>query len=88
MTQQEAAELLGYKKAQFLSHLERGTRKAPVEVLKKMCEVYRVPEHEMREQYIQQAITDAEENAQQKWDGYGKNADDSDESDNYSEADS
>ena len=67
LTQQEAVKLLGYKKAQFLSNLERGIRRPPLELLKRMCEVYQVSKEEMREQYVQQARIDAEEKAVRKW---------------------
>lgn len=72
LTQQEASLLLGYKKSQFLSNLERGTRKPPLETLKKMCEIYRIPESEMREEYIKQMTEDANKTAKQKWDAGGK----------------
>lgn len=68
LTQQEAVSLLGYKKTQFLSNLERGLRKPPLEILKRMCEVYRISQEEMRIQYIQEAKVDAEEKAIRKWD--------------------
>jgi transcriptional regulator with XRE-family HTH domain len=68
LTQQEAAKLLGYSRSQFLSNIERGNRKPPLEVLKRMCEIYKVPEDEMREEYIKQVTEDARDNANQKWD--------------------
>ncbi|UYL08171.1 helix-turn-helix domain-containing protein [Bdellovibrio sp. SKB1291214] len=68
LTQQEAAKLLGYKKSQFLSNLELGNRKPPLEVLKKMCEVYKIPPEEMREEYIRSTSKEAEETAEKKWD--------------------
>ena len=70
LTQQEAVELLGYKKAQFLSNLERGLRKPPLEILRRMCHVYRISREEMREHYIQEARIDAEEKAISKWDSH------------------
>ncbi len=75
LTQQEAAKLLGYNKSQFLSNLELGNRKVPLQVLKKMCDVYKIPEKVMREEYIKQATEDAEENAQHKWDNFSENSD-------------
>ena len=67
LTQQEAVELLGYRKSQFLSSLERGLTKPPVDVLKKMCEVYRVPREEMRQRYIQAQVEEARKKAEAKW---------------------
>ncbi|UYL09103.1 helix-turn-helix domain-containing protein [Bdellovibrio sp. SKB1291214] len=68
LTQQEAAKLLGYSRSQFLSNMERGNRKPPLEVLQKMCEIYKVPEEEMREEYVKQVTQDAHDSAHQKWD--------------------
>lgn len=67
LTQKEAVELLGYKNSQFLSNLEIGHRKPPVEVLKRMCKVYKVSESEMLEQYVEQARVEAEKSARRKW---------------------
>ncbi|WP_413293991.1 helix-turn-helix domain-containing protein [Bdellovibrio sp. HCB185ZH] len=67
LTQQEAAKLLGYKKSQFLSNLELGNRKPPLEILKKMCEVYNIPYEEMRQEYITSSTREAGENAEKKW---------------------
>ncbi|WP_168196447.1 helix-turn-helix transcriptional regulator [Bdellovibrio sp. NC01] len=67
LTQKEAVELLGYKNSQFLSNLEIGHRKPPVEVLKRMCKVYKVSEDEMLEQYVEQARIEAEKSARRKW---------------------
>lgn len=67
LTQQEAAKLLGYSRSQFLSNMERGNRKPPLEVLKKMCEIYKVSEDEMREEYVKQVTQDAQNSASQKW---------------------
>ncbi|WP_374035800.1 helix-turn-helix domain-containing protein [Bdellovibrio bacteriovorus] len=67
LTQQDAAKLLGYNRPQFLSNLERGNRKPPIEVLKKMCEIYSIPEEEMKAEYVRQATADAIYNAHQKW---------------------
>ncbi|UYL09459.1 helix-turn-helix transcriptional regulator [Bdellovibrio sp. SKB1291214] len=68
LTQQEAAVLLGYKKSQFLSNLECGKRKPPLDVLQKMCEVYHVERSEMRDEYIKSATNEAHQLAQEKWD--------------------
>lgn len=68
LTQQEAAVLLGYKKSQFLSNLECGKRKPPLDVLKKMCEVYHVEQAQMRDEYINSARDEAHQLAQDKWD--------------------
>ncbi|HEX7673175.1 MAG TPA: helix-turn-helix transcriptional regulator [Bdellovibrio sp.] len=68
LTQQEAVKLLGYKNSQFLSSLEVGKRKPPIEVLKRMCEVYRISQDEMRSRYVQQAKVDAEVMAIKRWD--------------------
>ncbi|WP_413292747.1 helix-turn-helix domain-containing protein [Bdellovibrio sp. HCB185ZH] len=68
LTQREAAKLLGYSRSQFLSNLERGNRKPPLEILKRMCEIYRVPEEEMKAEYIKQITEDAKESINQKWD--------------------
>lgn len=76
LTQQEAAKLLGYKKSQFLSNLELGNRKPPLEVLKKMCEVYNIPHEEMRQAYISNSSKEAGENAEKKWDGADKKTSD------------
>ncbi|QDK46706.1 XRE family transcriptional regulator [Bdellovibrio sp. ZAP7] len=68
LTQREAARLLGYSRSQFLSNLERGNRKPPLEVLKRMCEIYSIPEEEMKSEYIKQITEDAKESVNQKWD--------------------
>lgn len=70
LTQQEAVKLLGYKKSQFLSNLERGNRKPPLEVLKRMCEVYKISQEEMRVEYLKQAKVDAEEKAIRRWNAH------------------
>lgn len=70
LTQQEAVKLLGYKNSQFLSSLEVGKRKPPLEVLKRMCEVYRISQEEMRNHYIQQAKVDAEKTALKRWEAH------------------
>lgn len=80
LTQQEAVELLGYRKSQFLSSLERGLTKPPVDVLKKMCEVYRIPCDDMRQRYIQSQMDDARKKAEAKWPENKKSEDNSTES--------
>lgn len=67
MTQQQAGRLLGYKKSQFLSNLERGTSKPPLEVLKRMCEIYKISREEMRLRYVEDAVREAEARALQRW---------------------
>lgn len=67
LSQKEAVRLLGYKKPQFLSNLERGTSRPPVEVLKRMCEIYRTSYEDMREKYIKESIEIAQKKAEGKW---------------------
>ena len=67
LSQKEVVRLLGYKKPQFLSNLERGTSRPPVDVLKRMCEIYRTSHQEMREMYIQESIEIAQRKAEGKW---------------------
>lgn len=68
LTQKEASEFLGYKQSQFLSNLECGKRKPPLNTLKKMCELYGVDDAEMRDEYIKNASEEATQMAQHKWD--------------------
>ena len=67
MTQQQAGKMLGYEKSQFLSNLERGTSKPPLEVLKRMCEVYKISREEMRARYVEDVVREAESKALQRW---------------------
>ncbi|WP_413294596.1 helix-turn-helix domain-containing protein [Bdellovibrio sp. HCB185ZH] len=71
LTQQEAAELLGYDKPQFLSNIERGKRTPPCDLLKRMCSLYHVDENEMLEQYIETRKRRATLSAIKIWDKAG-----------------
>ncbi|AFY02428.1 helix-turn-helix domain-containing protein [Bdellovibrio bacteriovorus] len=68
LTQLEVGQRLGFHKSQFISSLERGTSRPPIEVLKRMCEIYQIPESEMRKAYVDSAISTAERRANDEWD--------------------
>ncbi len=68
LTQKEAGELLGYKRSQFISSLERGGSRPPISVLKKMCLVYRVSENEMKRAYLEDVMENAQAKALRAWD--------------------
>ncbi|ASD63003.1 hypothetical protein B9G79_05185 [Bdellovibrio bacteriovorus] len=67
LTQLEVGQRLGFHKSQFISSLERGTSRPPVMVLKRMCEIYRVSEEEMRRAYLENAVEEAEVKAVKAW---------------------
>ncbi|MFV8250027.1 helix-turn-helix domain-containing protein [Bdellovibrio bacteriovorus] len=68
LTQLEVGQRLGFHKSQFVSSMERGTSRPPIQVLKKMCEIYQIPETEMRKAYIHNAVVKAEARACDDWD--------------------
>lgn len=72
LTQLEVGQRLGFHKSQFVSSMERGTSRPPIQVLKKMCEIYQIPECEMRKAYMDNAIVMAEERARDDWDNSGQ----------------
>ncbi|WP_374033682.1 helix-turn-helix domain-containing protein [Bdellovibrio bacteriovorus] len=68
LTQLEVGQRLGFHKSQFVSSIERGTSRPPIQVLKKMCEIYQIPESEMRKAYVNNAVVKAEARASEDWD--------------------
>lgn len=71
LTQLEVGQRLGFHKSQFISSMERGASRPPIQVLKKMCEIYDIPESEMRKAYMNNAVVKAEERARHDWDNDG-----------------
>jgi transcriptional regulator with XRE-family HTH domain len=67
LTQKEAGQMLGYRKSQFISSVERGTSRPPIAVLKRMCQIYRVTEEEMRTIYMEEAVSEAKNRAEKAW---------------------
>lgn len=67
LTQQQASTLLGYQSSQFLSNLERGLSKPPIPVLIKMCEIYGIPEEDMKTEYLRWVQDEAARKAKNQW---------------------
>lgn len=67
LTQKQVGEKLGFQKPQFVSSMERGTSRPPIIVLRRMCEIYRISEEEMRKAYIEDAMVEARQKAERAW---------------------
>ncbi len=71
LTQLEVGRRLGFHKSQFISSMERGTSRPPIQVLKRMCAIYRISEEEMKQAYLSSAVRAAEARALAEWDKAG-----------------
>lgn len=58
LSQVQVADTLGYKSAQFISNWERGISSPPVETLRVLANLYKVPEEEMLQKIIDATIED------------------------------
>lgn len=67
LTQQEAADLLGDYKSQFISSVDLGGRRIIKKNLKRMACVYDVCETEMFNRYVEEAEEQAVKKATDRW---------------------
>lgn len=51
-TQMDAAKLLGYKSAQYVSNFERGVCMASLTTAIKLCDKYKIPRSEIHKLYV------------------------------------
>lgn len=56
LSQKEVGEMLGYTNPQFVSNWERGISTPPVDVLKKLSQIYSVPSDKMFSLILDTAI--------------------------------
>lgn len=54
LTQMQVAQAFGWTSPQFVSNIERGTAKLPMDKVKKAIEIYSVPADEFIEIFVQQ----------------------------------
>lgn len=67
LSQKKAVELFGIRHSQFLSNIEMGRRLPPMNLLRKMCDVYKVHPDEVWPKYLNEVQVIAAEKALRKW---------------------
>ncbi|MEN0059669.1 MAG: helix-turn-helix transcriptional regulator [Bdellovibrio sp.] len=70
LSQKEVADKLGYTTPQFVSNWERGMSAPPIEVLKKLSDLYDVPSEEMFSAILQTVVSKVETKMKRKF--YGR----------------
>ena len=67
ISQKEVADQIGRIRHQFISNIERGASKPPVDILKKMCAIYEIEEEERMTQFVIDSVAMARQEAEEKW---------------------
>jgi transcriptional regulator with XRE-family HTH domain len=72
LSQAVIAEKMGYTTPQFVSNWERGIAMPPIKTLKKLAEMYKVPQQEMFDIVLQATVHQVKVDLHRKF--YGKKA--------------
>lgn len=70
LSQAAIAEKMGYTTPQFVSNWERGLAMPPMKTLKKLAEMYKIPQQELFDILLQATINQVKANLHRKF--YGK----------------
>lgn len=67
LSQKDVADKLGYSTPQFISNWERGVSQPPINILKKLGEMYKVPAEELFEVTLNTTIFDVTQDLRRKF---------------------
>ena len=70
LSQKEVADRLGYATSQFVSNWERGQAQPPVDILRKLCAIYKISPDEMFQHILSTKVEQLKGNLERKF--YGR----------------